>query len=63
MKSFDDFLSTISDDDYEKMLTDAVDTIKKRNSLSPATDNNDICLLQTIAILRHYHEWLTAQAD
>lgn len=61
MKSFDEFLETISDDDFNKMLEDAVNAVNNRKKLTAATDFNDMCLLQNIAVLRKYHNWLMEQ--
>lgn len=64
LKSFDEFLSTISDDDYNKILEDSVNAINKRSDdVSTATDSNDIVLLQNIFILRRYHAWLSEQIE
>ena len=61
LKSFDDFLSTINDEDYNKMLEDAVNAVNSRKSTTTATNINDICLLQSISLLRKYHQWLSDQ--
>lgn len=63
MKSFDDFLATITDDDYNRMLEQSVDAVKSRGMASTPTNFNDVCLLQTVAMLRKYHQWLSDQLN
>ena len=61
MKPFDDFLETISDDDYNEMLKSAVDAVNSRSQSNTATNFNDLVLIQCISLLRRYHDWLSAQ--
>lgn len=61
MKSFDEFLATISDDDYNEMLQAAVDAVNNRPQTTNATNFNDMVLIQCISMLRRYHQWLSDQ--
>lgn len=63
LKPFDEFLDTLSDNDFNKMLEEAVSSVKRRSKTSAATDLNDIVLIQTITILRRYHSWLSEQLE
>ena len=61
LKSFDEFLNTISNDDWNDMLKKAHEVITSNDASTPATQFNDMVLFQTVQLLKRYHEWLSEQ--
>lgn len=56
MKSFDDFLEWLSDDDYEAILK--IKDIAPPE-IVPAELVSNISLTQLLLVLQLYHEWLS----
>ena len=68
MKSFDEFVATISDEELGDMYNNSIPLTKELKeafpSNSPFTSNSAaITYSVTFALLRRYHEWLSEQLD
>jgi len=57
MKNFDDFVKTITDEEYQAIISEARSTLKS----IPQSDIASKSLAETfqisLSLLRHYHEW------
>lgn len=63
LKSFDEFLETITDEDWNNMLVKANEAVNSNENSNLPTKFNDMLLLQNVMILRRYHEWISEQLD
>lgn len=69
LKSFDDFLATLSEDDIADIANTANIQMQKVQSETPNPQNilgNQVAACSfvfTQEMLRHYHEWLSLQID
>lgn len=63
IKTFDEFLETITEEDWNNMLVKANDAVNSYKSSNLPTKFNDMVLLQGVMLLRRYHEWLSEQFD
>lgn len=60
MKSFDDFLATISDEEFEKIYFNNAKLFNEDGKIRIADIATYSTMIST-SILRRYHDWLTIQ--
>ena len=60
MKTFDDFLKSMSDEDWENIMIKGVIPFTKDVKIDKG-DLLHICLNQSCELLRYYHNWLNGQ--
>ena len=61
MKSFDDFLATISDDDYQQIKRKAEEALMDSENKIALADIKEYSVIVSLLLLRRYHQWLSQQ--
>lgn len=61
MKSFDDFLASISEDDLERIAADTAKQLSGEDNKIRLSDVANYSALISVAMLRKYHQWLSDQ--
>lgn len=63
LKTFDEFLDSISDDELVKISKDAEIAVNENPETNFSTKLTSASFLMSTRLLRRYHEWLSEQFE
>lgn len=62
VKSFAEFRNSLTEEDWNSILLRGINAFEENGKVKQS-DIVNICLMNAVALLEHYHEWLIEELD